>query len=180
MKRHRFGFSALLLGATALAVISCAEPTPLAPTSQSGALQQDLLSPVTGLLQRTGLISCTPLAPAWDAQWIGPAGGQLHVGPHTFTVPAGALDHFVAITAYAPSGKYNEVQFEPEGLQFNKSASLTMSYANCNLLGVLLPKHVAYVDDHNNILNLLQSIDDLGAQKVTGKVDHFSDYAVAW
>ena len=104
----------------------------------------------------------------------------MHVGPHTFTVPAGALSHNVTITAYAPSDKYNRIEFQPAGLHFSQSASLTMSYANCNLLGILLPKHIAYVDDDLNILYLLQSLDNLGAQKVTGKVDHFSDYVVAW
>jgi hypothetical protein len=180
MKRNRLPFSALLIGAAALVFVSCSEPTPLGPASQSATVEKDLLSPVSGLLQRTGLISCTPLAPAWDAQTIGPWGGTLHVGPHTFVVPAGALDHFVTITAYAPSDKYNHIDFEPQGLQFQKSASLTMSYANCNILGSLLPKHIAYVDDQLNILYLLQSVDNIGSQKVTGAVDHFSEYAIAW
>ncbi len=104
----------------------------------------------------------------------------MHIGPHTFVVPAGALDHPVTISAYAPSSEYNTVQFEPEGLQFDRSASLTMSYSNCNLLGVLLPKHIAYVDGGLNILYLLQSVDNLLTEKVTGQVDHFSEYAVAW
>jgi hypothetical protein len=180
MKRRRLPLSTLLIGAAALVFVSCSEPTPLAPASRSATVEKSLLSPVTGLLQRTGLISCTPLAPAWDTQSIGPWGGTLHVGPHTFVVPAGALDHYVTISAYAPSDKYNDIQFEPEGLQFRKSASLTMSYSNCNLLGSLLPKHIAYVDGQLNILYLLQSVDNLLSQKVTGSVDHFSEYAIAW
>ena len=95
-------------------------------------------------------------------------------------MPAGALDHNVTITAYAPSGTVNQVNFGPQGLQFDRSASLTMSYANCSLVGYLLPKHIAYVDHDLNILYLLQSVDNLLTQKVTGKVDHFSDYALAW
>jgi hypothetical protein len=177
MKFRRIPLSALLLGAIALTIISCSEPAPLAPTATNAAPSADLLG---GLLTKTGLIKCSPLPPAWGAATIGPSGGVIHVGPHTFTVPAGALDHSVTITAYAPSDRYNRIEFEPEGLQFRTSASLTMSYANCNLLGILLPKHIAYVDDDLNILYLLQSVDNIGAQKVTGKVDHFSDYATAW
>ena len=177
MKFRRISLSALLLGASALAIISCAESTPLAPVSKIPVAQDDLLG---GLLTKTGLIKCSPLPPALTVATIGRSGGVMQVGPHTFTVPAGALDHNVTITAYAPSSQYNQVQFQPEGLQFDKSASLTTSYANCNLLGILLPKHIAYVDGDLNILYLLQSLDNIGAQKVTGQVNHFSDYVVAW
>ena len=55
-----------------------------------------------------------------------------------------------------------------------------MSYANCNLLGRLLPKRVAYVSDALNILSYLLSLDNVFAKQVTGRVDHFSNYAVAW
>lgn len=167
---------AFVLG-VALAVSSCAEHSPTSPAARANAPEADLIG---GLLAKTGLISCRPMAPAYASQTIGANGGVIHVGPHTFSVPAGALSHPVTITAYAPSDKYNRVEFGPQGLQFMKSASLTMSYANCNLLGYLLPKHIAYVDDDLNILYLLQSIDNLFTQQVTGKVDHFSEYAIAW
>jgi hypothetical protein len=176
MKRRPVGIFLLLLGVSA-AVISCGESSPVAPRSPAIAPQADLVS---NLLQRTGLIKCTPLPPASDAQVIGSGGGTLNIGPHKFVVPAGALNHPVLISAYAPSDEYNRVEFEPEGLQFQRSASLTMSYANCNLLGALLPKHIAYVDDDLNILYLLQSVDNLLTKKVTGNVDHFSDYVISW
>ena len=180
MMSRRFPFSALMLGAIALTAISCSEGTPLSPKAQSATADNSLLTPVTGLLQHVGLLSCTPMAPAWDSERIGPAGGTLHIGPHTFVVPAGALSQTVTITAYSPSDKVNHVDFQPEGLKFKKSASLTMSYANCNVLALLLPKHIAYVDDRLNILDILNSVDNLLTKKVTGQVDHFSDYAVAW
>ncbi len=175
MKFRRISLSALLIGASALAIISCAERSPLAPAPQTAGPNDDLLG---GLLTKTGLVRCSPLAPALAVATIGTSGGTMQIGPHTFTVPAGALSHNVTITAYSPSSDYNQVEFQPEGLQFQTSASLTMSYANCNLLGILLPKHIAYVDNDLNILYLLQSVDNIGAQKVTGKVDHFSDYII--
>lgn len=55
-----------------------------------------------------------------------------------------------------------------------------MSYSNCSLLGKLLPKRIAYTDDHLNILYYLLSLDNLLSKNVTGKVNHFSDYVVAW
>jgi len=87
----------------------------------------------------------------------------------------------VTITGSLVTGRgVNAVRFQPEGLRFQRSAYLTMSYANCNLLGRLLPKRVAYVGDGLDILWYLLSIDNLFSKRVTGRVDHFSNYAVAW
>jgi hypothetical protein len=161
----------------ALVVSSCGENSPTSPAARATPPDADLIS---GLLGKTGLLSCKPLPAVSVSQTIGRSGGVMHIGPHTFTVPAGALSRNVTITAYAPSDKYNHIQFGPQGLQFDNSASLSMSYSNCSLVGFLLPKHIAYVDQKLNILYLLQSVDNLLTQKVTGKVDHFSEYAMAW
>jgi hypothetical protein len=112
---------------------------------------------------------------------VGPNGGIIQVGPHYLAVPYGALSSPVSITAVIPSGsRINQVRFQPEGLQFQRSAALTMSYANCSLLGKLLPKRIAYIDDNQNILEYLLSLDLLNLRTVTGQVRHFSAYAVAW
>ena len=74
----------------------------------------------------------------------------------------------------------NAVEFGPEGLQFQRPVALQMSYSNCSLLGSLLPKRIAYVDGDLNVLEYLLSLDNLFAKQVTAKVDHFSDYVVAW
>jgi hypothetical protein len=55
-----------------------------------------------------------------------------------------------------------------------------MSYANCSSLGSLLPKRIAYVTDALDILYFLLSVDHPLAQTVTGRVEHFSEYAIAW
>jgi hypothetical protein len=159
---------------TAAALLSCGEP-PLGPVPPP---QADLIG---SLLQATGLLQCSSLPYASATQTIGSAGGTIRVGPHTLTVPAGALSSPVAITGALVTGRgVNAVQFQPEGLRFQRSASLTMSYANCNLIGLLLPKRIAYVSDGLGILSYLVSIDNLFAKQVTGRVDHFSNYAVAW
>ena len=84
------------------------------------------------------------------------------------------------ITAVAASGTVNAVRFQPEGLQFQRTAYLTMSYANCDLLGSLAPKRIAYTTDALGILEYLLSADDLFARHVTGELQHFSEYAIAW
>jgi len=112
---------------------------------------------------------------------IGPLGGTIKAGPHWLTVPPGAVLRPTAITMTAPTGQgVNAVKFKPVGLQFLTPAALNMSYANCSLLGILLPKRIAYTDDNLNIISYLLSLDNLLAKRVTGKVNHFSEYAVAW
>jgi len=175
MKRMRL-FAAVLLVALAATGLSCLpDRSPTAP-----AVPPPNASLLGGLLQATGLLRCTPLPYASTTKTIGPAGGIINVGPHTLIIPPGALLQNVTITAVAPSANVNSVRFTPQGLRFNVSAALTMSYSNCNLLGKLLPKEIAYTDDNLNILSYLISLDNLFAKKVTGKLDHFSRYAVAW
>jgi hypothetical protein len=95
-------------------------------------------------------------------------------------VPPGALQEPVTITAIAPSDTVNTVQFQPEGLQFSRPASLTMSYANCGLLGLGFPRRIAFTDDALAILYYLPSVDRFLSQAVTARLGHFSHYAIAW
>jgi hypothetical protein len=165
---------AFSMGLVSFGLTSCGEGAPTAVETPSQHLERNLLQPLLGLL------SCTPLSADSVTQVIGPAGGTINVGPHSFTVPAGALDSAVAITAVAPSDVVNRVVFQPSGLTFQQPATLTMSYANCGVLASWLPKQIAYVDDLLNIRYFLLSIDNFQSQTVTGRVRHFSEYAVAW
>jgi hypothetical protein len=159
-----------------LVALSCSDPSPLGPNARAPRPQRDLV----GLPTPTGLLQCTPLAADSAVQTIGPAGGTLQVGPHVFTVPPGALDSAVTISAVAPSDSVNRIVFQPEGLTFNQPASLTMSYANCGLLGLALPKQIVYTTDALAVLEYVTSVDQPSSQTVTGQIGHFSDYAVAW
>jgi hypothetical protein len=97
-------------------------------------------------------------------------------------IPRGALSKPTAITMVLPTdlGGVNAVQFKPAKLQFRTPAALTMSYANCSLLGNLLPKRIAYTTDNLQIISYLLSLDILFGQTVTGQVNHFSAYVIAW
>lgn len=169
----------ILLGVVAVAGSCDLDQGPTAVVADTTVAPNALLG---GLLQPLGLLTCTPLPPATASKTIGPSGGFLQIGPHLLSVPPGALDGPVTITGTIVPGNMNAVQFTPAGLDFNRwhSAYLTMSYANCNLLGQLLPKRIAYVDGGLDILYYLLSFDLLRFKLVTGKVDHFSSYAVAW
>jgi hypothetical protein len=165
----------LIVVALCVSLAACADHTPTA------APQAPQASLVGSLGSATGLLKCSDLPFAQSTATIGPDGGSISAGPHTLTIPAGALSEPVTITMTAPRGRgINAVEFAPEGLQFDSPASLTMSYANCNLLGKLLPKRIAYVSDNLDVLYYILSLDNIFAKRVTGQVRHFSDYVVAW
>ncbi|HEU4698689.1 MAG TPA: hypothetical protein VFS40_05880 [Gemmatimonadales bacterium] len=162
----------------AAADVTPAATVPVVGTASSGdALAGGLLGGLVG-----GLLTCNALPAAHAEAVIGPEGGTLVVGPHTFTVPAGALADTVRIVADAPSEQVASVRFAPEGLRFaaGRPARLTLSYAHCPLLTPLLPKRIAYTDDSLRILEVLGSLDEPLARRVSGDIAHFSRYAVAW
>jgi len=165
----------LLLFGLALAS-GCGDRMPTGP--QPAAPSADLIG---SLLGATGLLKCSNLPYASTTQTVGTAGGILSAGPHTLVIPPGALIRPTAITMTLRTGLgANAVKFQPEGLRFQVPAVLTMSYANCSLLGKLLPKRIAYTTDNLQILYYLLSLDNLFSKYVTGKLSHFSSYAIAW
>ena len=169
-------FLCAFLAALAVATASCGDSTLAGPPSP-GTPQPALIG---SLAQRLGLVKCSPLPYDSVSQTVGWGGGTIHVGPHTLSIPAGALRAPVTITAVVRSDTVNAVRFGPEGLTFQQPASLTMGYANCSLVTLLLPKRIAYASDDLKILEYLPSLDLLSLKQVTGSVEHFSVYAVAW
>ena len=156
--------------AAVVTVAACTADRPTAPQT----------APLLSGGDPTGLLWCSPLAADSAAVQVGAAGGVVTVGPHRLEIPAGALDTAVVITARIVPDTVNRVDFGPDGLEFSRPVWLRMSYANCNLLGSLLPKRIALTSDALVILEYLPSVDSFSQQVVTGKVTHFSTYAVAW
>jgi len=171
----RLRLSALFLAGGMVLLGSC-DRSPVAPVTRPMAADD-----LTDARWFQGLLlKCSPLQYDSTAAVIGPDGGALTVGPHTFTVPAGALDSATLITAVVDPDSVNQIRFTPQGLQFQQPASLAMSYANCGWFGLFIPKRIAYVTDDFQILQLIPSIDDVLHRTVTGQVSHFSQYAIAW
>ena len=183
MKRVQILSAVLLAGALNLMSCSSEQDGPTGPGETPAP--SALLGSGDGLLGTgigSGLLACDPLPFASTARTVGPDGGTIVVGPHTLAVPAGALTAPVLITAEAPVGTVNSVRLLPEGLRFaaGRPARLTLSYANCPLTARLLPKRIAYTTDLLEILSYVLSVDDLFHRKITGRLEHFSRYAVAW
>jgi|SRR5687768_1547918 len=174
-----FGLLKFALGAGVIAtVLSCTDRSPVAPPANAGP--SHTLVEEEFFWRPLSLLKCTPLPAESVTQEVGPYGGVIQIGPHVLRIPDGALSSPVTITATLPADTVNRVHFEPEGLTFDEPVWLTLSYANCEGLGSWLPKRVVYTNLNLEILEILFSLTNPFAQRVTGRVTHFSDYAVAW
>jgi hypothetical protein len=192
LRAHAAPFVALI-GALALGLAACtADLPPSAPRAlgvaqvadlppdnepPSDLLGIDLGGTVTGLLSKITLYRCSTPSFGSVTQNVGPTGGLVRVGPHSLMIPPGALDRTVAITASTKAGDVVKVDFQPEGLRFTSPATLRLSYAHCDR-APFLPS-IAYVDNLLSILELLPALNDLGTDRVTTKLRHFSGYAIA-
>ena len=187
MKPDRFPLAVLLVAATA-ATLSCADHGITGPTSRSisaPVLQASATSKKGGGGGgggggNGGVASCSTVLVGMIRQTVGPAGGVVALGPARLTIPPGALSAVVTIQAKIPAGySGNYIQFKPDGLVFQQPASLRMSYSNCSLVNATQLK-VAQVTDGLQIIQYVPSTNDLGGLTVTGQLQHFSNYAVAW
>ena len=165
---------AALLVAAALTLLSCAEPGPAAPDLGGPSLEAGL-----NAYSDDGLLKCRPMTAASATETIGPSGGDIKVGRHVLSIPGGALKGRTTITAVAPSDTVNRIEFQPEGLTFQKPVLLVMSYANC-AVDRPNPREIVYVDDNLKIVGHQPSRDDPAGKRVAGVLTHFSQYAVSW
>jgi hypothetical protein len=194
--RARAPFAALL-GALALALAACTTDfAPSAPKSPALAVPSEpnnLLGILGGdntdsqgdglldaLISNLSLYRCDSPDFGSVTKSIGPAGGIIQVGPHSLSVPAGALAAPVAITATARPGKYVKVDLEPHGLRFASRVTLRLSYAHC-ADRPRFPKvvYVDVLDDLLSILEIVPSLNDYYNDRVTARLRHFSGYAIA-
>lgn len=129
------------------------------------------------VLGAAGLLYCDPLAYAAAVKIIGPEGGDVSIGPHKLSIPAGALALPVVITGELPVSMAVSVRLLPEGLAFAAQPKLTLSYQHC-LNADDSPKRVAYTDELLNPLEFPPSQDWPSEGKVEAWLDHFSRYAV--
>jgi hypothetical protein len=183
MMTNRLRSVAAGLVVLAAGLVACrADRAPItAPAVSTVGPRASLLGGLTGTVTGlTGtLLTCSQTTQYSATQVVGPLGGVIKVGPHSLSIPAGALAENTTISAVAPIGTHVAVQFAPQGLQFRYPTTLTMSYANCGVLsGVLM--HIDYVDDSGNILQTLTSLTNVLLQQVSAPVNHFSSYIIAY
>jgi hypothetical protein len=143
-----------------------------------GGLTGGLVSTTGRLLSDVlGLLVCQPERYAATVKVIGPQGGVVRVGDHSLAIPRNALRKPTVITAERPTGKVATVRLSPHGLEFERSATLTMDYSHCSYAK---KNRMAYTDEQLNILEYPRSTDDRRNERVISNIDHFSRYAVAY
>jgi hypothetical protein len=171
---------ALVLGCTT----SDSAPTEVSLVASEGRRESDRDGGSTrrggkgAVPQMPELLVCEAQPYAVAEKTVGPDGGSLRIGRHRLEIPGGALASQVRITGEQVSGSVNSVRLSPEGLHFAKPARLTLSYDNC--ASVRLLKRVAYTSELFKILEVPPSEDYPKYEYVTGEIDHFSRYAVAY
>src|SRR5712691_4976560 len=192
----------LLVGAAAL-VSSCREASPVSVDARTPTLQAGRGTPPpdgdagepsdttdAGDQGEDSLVACRPLPYDSVTETIGPAGGIIEVRHNNWlVVPRGALSAPVQITAIAPSDTVAMVRFQPEGLQFQTTAMLVLTYDNCRVPKTVTPR-IALVTDALDIIGFLTPVNvplhdnrfkkAHARRQVIGELQHFSNYAVAW
>lgn len=161
-----------MAAALMVATVACSRDSTTAPVVAAGE-QGDLL----GVAPQLTFLVCPSATTHSATETIDGAGGTIAFGPHSLTIPRGALSEPVSITATAPAGQYVRAEMSPHGLQFAKKATLSLGVVNCGILPGLL--RIVYVDDSFNILDVLPTINSLIGGTVSARLDHFSGYMVS-
>ena len=187
-------YSVWVVGAVAL-VSSCGDRTATGPTVQVSASRvsrdstHGKAAKVGG--KRGGLMRCTVASDddedeaeseaesEPESELIGPEGGTIGSGRAKLVIPRGSLTDTVTITLEVIGDTVRAVRLLPQGLVFQSPAYLTLSYSDCQSVNGN-PKRIAYTSDAWTILEYEQSRDDAARKEVTGELNHFSNYAVAW
>jgi hypothetical protein len=157
------------------AAIACADNA--TPTSPRIASAPSVDFAVVKSAKKPKVAKCKLQKEEWGTALIGSNGGTVTVGGASLTVPAGALNRTVSISAHALPTTSASVQFSPEGLHFALPAKLTMQYGKCETptYGVT----VAYVQK-DTVTEVEPSNDHPLLKSVTAEISHFSSYAVAY
>lgn len=124
------------------------------------------------------LLMCEPLKYAADTKIIGPAGGDIKIGPHELRIPPGALSEYTVITGEQPVSTNAGVMLSPHGLYFLEEPTLVLSYNHC-FRPSDRPYRIAYVGEDGQILEWTSSYDVKRTGELFGWIWHFSMYEVA-
>jgi hypothetical protein len=168
--------------------------TPVSSTAVPGAGQGQLLGEVVDELTRTlvaPLHRTSPLsAPVSWSFVVGPNGATStnSAAGLTISVPRGALKANVTITVTALEGSEVAYRFQPHGLKFEKSVTLTQSLSGIKggLLSDLFLVGAHFQGDEPKLVNGLAVVDEIvGAQlnllrtHMSFPITHFSGWIMA-
>jgi hypothetical protein len=126
-----------------------------------------------------GTVVCAPLPYSAETKIIGPDGGDLTIGPHRLHVPQGALSSYTVVTGEMEVSTAAAVTLSPHGLRFLREPTLMLSYAHC-AVSRDHSHRIAYVGEHDELLEWPASYDSKLSARSVGWIWHFSRYIVAF
>lgn len=170
-----------LAAALASVAVACTSADPAGPSAADNTPATEPLSR-GGARKAHGELRCIPLPPAYAQKKIGPAGGELRIGLHRLTIPAGALTKTINIAGEVPTDTVASIRFSPEGLTFTPGSQvrLKLDYNTCPGGRTVSGKTIVYTDEAANPLEVLPSVDDVLRGDVEAVLGHFSRYAISY
>jgi hypothetical protein len=118
-------------------------------------------------------LNCIPKNPSYGSALIGPAGGDLIIGPNRLVVPAGALTDTVTISGTVPDSLPFQINLQPHGLQFKKAAGLILDASSCTTV-----PNIVYLIDQFTVSDPIQAVYSNFWHTIACPIWHFSGYSV--
>jgi hypothetical protein len=110
---------------------------------------------------------------------IGPRGGVLRIGSSSLIVPHGALRSSVRISAMRRPDASGTIDFQPDGLRFQRPVRLVLSASACETPSVGMAA-VVHLGATGEILETIAASFDRRWNEVAAPITHFSGYAIAF
>lgn len=107
-------------------------------------------------------------------------GGTLYLGEFKFYVPPGALANDTMISITMTNDKYIQMDFGPDGTQFDPPAVMTVSYATANLQN-FKPSNLSiswFDTTQNKWINIGGTVNQ-STMTVSVPVTHFTEYSLS-
>lgn len=169
--RPLFAPITLWLAAILMFAAGCGEQNPAAPQ-----LEPSTVAAARGGVGRQANIIKRAHRAGRYTNHIGPEGGTLDFGIGSLSIPAGALDSVVLVTAKV-NGRDLAVDFQPHGLIFRPGHEPTLSFALAGTEDAFL--QVLYFDEAGLVLEQLSTRRDQDTLTASARLGHFSAYGLA-
>jgi len=107
-------------------------------------------------------------------------GGTLYFGEFKFYIPPGSLVNDTIIGITMTSDKYIQMDFSPDGTQFNPPATMTVTYATANLQNIQPSKlSISWFNTATNKWINIGGTVDQSKLSVSAPVSHFTEYTLS-
>jgi hypothetical protein len=108
------------------------------------------------------------------------SGGTVSINELSISIPNGAVSSDMNISINCNDDLYLQADFGPDGTQFNKSATITVSYANADMSGITATDlSISWFDPNAGEWIDLGGTVNTKAKTVSAQVWHFTEYTLS-